>query len=284
MAATTQTQSTTSISATRRYWRRGGDPRPWWPWGLLPLLGLVVLFLFGALVTAPAIEDEVGQRVGKTLAGAGVRVAALAADGQGVTARIGAAGPDLSLLRPLAEATTCATWAGELRCPAAVVLNRDRIDRAAPGQAVAARKTVAAGEVGMAEATEVPGEARRVRQACNEALQDALSDTTVRFRTASAVIDTGNDALLRRLASVVKGCPGYLTIEGHTDSQGDADMNKALSRARADAVRDALAELGVDASRLRIVGYGESRPIADNTTAMGRAANRRIVMTVNESE
>ena len=75
-----------------------------------------------------------------------------------------------------------------------------------------------------------------------------------------------------------------LTIEGHTDSRGDADMNEALSRARAQAVRDALAQLGIDGERMSAVGYGETQPIADNATSEGRARNRRIAIVVDTNE
>ena len=126
--------------------------------------------------------------------------------------------------------------------------------------------------------------AQAAREACNAALSDALSGARIQFRTASAVIDSASETLLQRLAVVAGECPGDLKIEGHTDGQGDADMNQMLSQARADAVRDALAGLGVDSARMRAVGYGESRPIADNTTVAGRATNRRIAISVDANE
>jgi OOP family OmpA-OmpF porin len=55
-----------------------------------------------------------------------------------------------------------------------------------------------------------------------------------------------------------------------------------LSRERARAVRNSLIELGVDAGRIEARGYGETRPVADNTTPAGRARNRRVVFTVLE--
>jgi OOP family OmpA-OmpF porin len=66
-------------------------------------------------------------------------------------------------------------------------------------------------------------------------------------------------------------------IEGHTDSYGGDESNMALSRRRAEAVSGYLTnELGVPAFRLSAVGYGETRPIANNETAQGRERNRRI--------
>ena len=74
-----------------------------------------------------------------------------------------------------------------------------------------------------------------------------------------------------------------IRIEGHTDSTDPAALNLRLSEERARAVRDALVELGIDASRLNAVGMGEDFPIATNTTEEGRARNRRVdVIVLNE--
>jgi OOP family OmpA-OmpF porin len=122
------------------------------------------------------------------------------------------------------------------------------------------------------------------RQKCNDAFNEILSTATIRFQTGSATIDGGNDELLQRLANLASTCPGRLSIEGHTDSHGDAEMNNALSLARASAVRDALAVLGIETARINAVGYGEIEPIADNESAAGRAKNRRIAISVDEVE
>lgn len=65
-------------------------------------------------------------------------------------------------------------------------------------------------------------------------------------------------------------------IEGHTDNVGSVETNKKLSQDRAEAVKRFLVAKGVDASRLTAVGYGASRPIADNKTSEGKSFNRRI--------
>lgn len=74
-------------------------------------------------------------------------------------------------------------------------------------------------------------------------------------------------------------------IEGHSDSSGSASKNKALSQRRADAVRSALVErFGIPAERVTAKGFGIESPIADNATAEGRAANRRVVATLSAFE
>lgn len=69
-------------------------------------------------------------------------------------------------------------------------------------------------------------------------------------------------------------------INGHTDSAGDPGLNKALSLERAGAVRDYLVEKGIEFERLRISGWGGTRPVASNATEVGRAKNRRVDLTI----
>lgn len=70
-------------------------------------------------------------------------------------------------------------------------------------------------------------------------------------------------------------------IEGHTDSQGSDEYNQSLSERRAAAVVNWLTENGIDSSRLKSAGYGESQPVADNGTAKGRQLNRRTEMKLH---
>jgi outer membrane protein OmpA-like peptidoglycan-associated protein len=67
-----------------------------------------------------------------------------------------------------------------------------------------------------------------------------------------------------------------ITIEGHTDSTASAQHNQELSERRAKAVSQYLANAAVSADRLNAVGYGATRPVAANETALGRAQNRRV--------
>ncbi|QDH71938.1 OmpA family protein [Lysobacter alkalisoli] len=67
-----------------------------------------------------------------------------------------------------------------------------------------------------------------------------------------------------------------LSVDGHTDNTGNADRNQALSEARAQAVAAALTAQGIEAKRLQAQGFGQSQPVADNSTQDGKAANRRV--------
>jgi outer membrane protein OmpA-like peptidoglycan-associated protein len=103
----------------------------------------------------------------------------------------------------------------------------------------------------------------------------------VEFDTARATIHSNSNALLDALADVIKQCPdAKIEVGGHTDSRGSTSYNQALSERRALAVRDALIKRGATAGNLTAVGYGESRPIADNATKEGRARNRRTEFKV----
>jgi outer membrane protein OmpA-like peptidoglycan-associated protein len=101
------------------------------------------------------------------------------------------------------------------------------------------------------------------------------------FNTGSAKLSTKSYKSLDEVAKLMTEDPSLMMdIDGHTDAQGSDELNQSLSEKRANAVRDYLISKGIDPSRLKATGYGESRPIADNNTAAGRAKNRRTEMTV----
>lgn len=103
----------------------------------------------------------------------------------------------------------------------------------------------------------------------------------ITFDPGSAEIDGSSAPVLDAIAAALKDCTGLrMEIGGHTDSQGSDGGNKSLSQARAEAVMVALQGRQVDVSAMRAVGYGESRPIADNATEVGRETNRRIEFTL----
>ncbi|BCU07703.1 hypothetical protein Atep_23800 [Allochromatium tepidum] len=105
----------------------------------------------------------------------------------------------------------------------------------------------------------------------------SLAETELSFPTGQATLPAGELASLDRIAALLKAHPELTArIEGHTDSLGSAALNQSLSLQRAEAVRQALVERGVDEGRLTAEGLGPARPIADNATAEGRGKNRRV--------
>ncbi len=113
--------------------------------------------------------------------------------------------------------------------------------------------------------------------ACQRELDELLADGGIVFASGSTEVDARARGLLDRLAGVLSDCPGRnLEVAAHTDSTGSAEVNQRVSEARALAVTRHLEGAGVPADRLTAVGYGESRPVADNSTPEGRRQNRRI--------
>jgi len=102
--------------------------------------------------------------------------------------------------------------------------------------------------------------------------------TNFLFGFDKADIQPQYKAELQKVANLMKSHPGVkAVIEGHTDSVGSPEYNKQLSQARANNVRDYLVkEFGIDASRLKAVGYGQDNPVASNATREGRQQNRRV--------
>jgi outer membrane protein OmpA-like peptidoglycan-associated protein/CheY-like chemotaxis protein len=98
------------------------------------------------------------------------------------------------------------------------------------------------------------------------------------FASGRAEVDQAHGPLLQKVAQATAVFPrSQIIIEGHTDSYGSDETNMALSRQRADSVSAYLiGQLGIPAFRISAVGYGETRPIANNETDQGRSRNRRI--------
>jgi outer membrane protein OmpA-like peptidoglycan-associated protein len=103
----------------------------------------------------------------------------------------------------------------------------------------------------------------------------------VMFDVNSSSLKPGAYDEINRVATVLSQYPQTsLTISGHTDSTGSEDYNLQLSQRRADAVKNALMGQGVSAARMNTIGYGESNPIADNSTEHGRQLNRRVEIRI----
>jgi outer membrane protein OmpA-like peptidoglycan-associated protein len=117
--------------------------------------------------------------------------------------------------------------------------------------------------------------------ACDAPLAEFSARNAIRFRSGAAVITPESAPALDELASDLAACPtAPVHVEGHTDADGDEQLNLALSVARAEAVVNALIERGVAPARLYALGYGETTPIGDNATAEGKELNRRIVVKI----
>jgi OmpA-OmpF porin, OOP family len=108
----------------------------------------------------------------------------------------------------------------------------------------------------------------------------------IQFETGSYRLKPKSERLLDRAAVLMKQNPDIrrVRIEGHTDEVGPSMTNRTLSEHRADAVRKGLVRRGVAPGRLGARGYGETRPIAPNKTAAGRAKNRRVEFVLADND
>ena len=112
-----------------------------------------------------------------------------------------------------------------------------------------------------------------------EVLKTAFNN--LEFEVAKDVILAGSFTSLDELAGVLMKKPSWkLEITGHTDNAGDDASNLILSKKRAEAVKNYLVSKGIDATRFVINYFGETKPIADNSTTEGRAKNRRVEMKI----
>lgn len=114
---------------------------------------------------------------------------------------------------------------------------------------------------------------------------DETTNTTVKMLSLPNVqFEKGKAKLLRSSIPQLNELAAYLQenkevqaeIIGHTDSDGDAEQNRILSQARAEALRAYLIQNGIDGRRVKATGKGESEPVTENETAEGRAMNRRV--------
>jgi len=109
--------------------------------------------------------------------------------------------------------------------------------------------------------------------------------SALQFGSGMASVKKEYFDLLTRLRSGLEIYPERkVIVEGHTDNQGEPDVNQRLSLKRAETVRDFLIAAGLDGSRLKALGYGEVRPIASNDYDRGRAMNRRIDIIIQAPE
>ncbi|MEO6219998.1 MAG: OmpA family protein [Ginsengibacter sp.] len=99
------------------------------------------------------------------------------------------------------------------------------------------------------------------------------------FATGSAKLLAKSFKSLKEVVQVMQDNQSYkIDVDGHTDNTGSDELNRKLSDSRANSVKQYLADNGIDEARIVATGYGEDKPVADNTTSGGRAKNRRVEM------
>ncbi len=138
-------------------------------------------------------------------------------------------------------------------------------------------------------AAEVTATRERLREQLNKVLQTTETARGLIVNLSDVLFDTGRYTLkpdtklsLAKVAVILQAYPSLkLQVEGYTDSVGSDELNQKLSENRANTVKDFLISQGTDPASISAAGYGKSNPVADNSTAAGRAQNRRVDLIVS---
>jgi len=116
---------------------------------------------------------------------------------------------------------------------------------------------------------------------CQEQFHNYLAKEKINFSYNKALIRKSSYALLNQLVEIAKSCPeSKIVIEGHTDSDGSKKYNQRLSEKRAKSVKQYLVQHGIEPNRLESMGYGELKPLVENSTRDAKKQNRRIEFNV----
>ena len=162
----------------------------------------------------------------------------------------------------------------------------------AEAAAANARAAQAAAEHEAAKASNQTEEMReRLHQQLSQVLQTQETARGLIVNMSDVLFDTGQYTLkpdarekLAKVSGILLAYPDLkVQVEGYTDNVGSDEYNLTLSQHRGDAVRDYLISQGVSAGNTTATGYGKGSPIADNSTAAGRAQNRRVNLVVSGS-
>jgi outer membrane protein OmpA-like peptidoglycan-associated protein len=162
----------------------------------------------------------------------------------------------------------------------------------AEARAQAARDAQKAAEASAQAATQQAEQVReRLRQQLNQVLQTTESARGLIVNMSDVLFDFNKYTLkpearekLAKVSGILLAYPGLkLQVEGYTDNIGSDEYNQKLSEERADGVKDYLIAQSVKDENITAAGYGKSDPIADNSTAAGRAENRRVQLVVSGS-
>ncbi len=176
---------------------------------------------------------------------------------------------------PMPDPTLLPSMASQMRMPVSLQ-QRDRLDAAQRQLDGIAR------QLDQALAPLIDRKLITVRR--SELWLEVEINSDILFATGSAALDAQARATLSTLADVLREVPNGVRVEGYTDDQPIATAqfpsNWELSAARAASVVHLFADQGMQPSRLAMIGYGEFRPRADNSTASGRNSNRRVVLII----
>ncbi len=190
---------------------------------------------------------------------------------------------DPALLQKAAEeeAAKAARLKAEAQAQEAARLKAEAEAKAAAEAEEATRKAEMAAKETEQKRLQLAQEAQKEAQAAKENIAKLLKIENIEFEVAKGTLTPKGRETVNKLAEILNKYPHIrVEIAGHTDSDGNAEFNQRLSQARVDSVKKALVEQGIDAARLKAVGYGESRPLVLNTSAENKQKNRRVEINI----
>lgn len=119
---------------------------------------------------------------------------------------------------------------------------------------------------------------------CQNGIDKITTAKNINFRSGSAYVSPASNKILDELAGALKACEGLsIAVEGHTDDNGDRDVNRVMSQERADRIKAGLVERGISESLITATGYGSARPRAKGSDAAADAKNRRIEFRIGSA-
>ncbi|TCO44450.1 OOP family OmpA-OmpF porin [Kribbella antiqua] len=231
-----------------------------------------------AVVRDQAVKDAVAAEVGKVID-----------EGKEFDNRItvdAATGlPDASALAPLIQALAFGPGDVSARYDGTTITLTGQVaDQAAKATAARAAAKAVPGAVVANELELPPPPKPEVSEACRtfgSRLAEFSRHNKIVFLSGTSIVNDASKGSVIRAAALLKTCTtARVEVAGHTDNLGSPATSLPLSQRRADAVKATLVRLGVRADRILAHGYGESFPVAPNTTAAGRIANRRAEIRV----
>lgn len=278
----------------KRYYIRTNTPSiAFFPIGFIGVIFILLTLIYGSFIFAQStIQDTIYTLIKEELSNQKLDWVNVEVDGQSVFLSGEGSLHDESRAIEIVRSVKGDTWIGKQKAPIHVTAaftapqpktkENQHIINTCPKPEEKEQKEEPIPLINESQEDDAPSS---IIESCNIAFKNAMKGKTINFSISSSQIKDDSFLLVDEITTIIKSCPSVVYIEGHTDNSGNFDANMALSFARAQSVRDALIERGVNKDQLIPKGYGPTRPKTENTSKKAQALNRRIEFHIlNEGE